>query len=91
MHKNMFEGSIEVKKVKIRGCIEHNKHSKEFETYVWEQIKEHTWHTTPRILYLLDAFLFNGHRIKVDSSFEELEEQILFPLVEHLHKKKVNN
>ncbi|MFC7064238.1 hypothetical protein [Halobacillus seohaensis] len=90
VRKNMFEGSMDVKKMDIKACIEHNKHSKDFEAYVWEKINEHTWQAKPRILYLLDAFLFNGHRIKMDHSFEELEEQILFPLIEYLRRKRTN-
>lgn len=42
----------------------------------------------PHIPYLLDAFLFNGQRIRMDDDYELREERILYALLEHIRKEK---
>lgn len=88
--KNIFEDFLEVKKSFVRECVEHRGLSQAFEIYVWDIIKKHKrGYATPRIPYLLDAFLFDGKRIKMDPHYESLQEKILFALMEHLRKQKV--
>lgn len=88
--KNIFEDYIEPKKKQVQACIEHKGYSKEFGGYVWENISQHKrGYTTPRIPYLLDAFQFEGERIRFDENYELLEEKILYALIEHLRKKRV--
>src|SRR5699024_10136306 len=88
--KFIFEGFIEPKKTHVRACIQHKGYSKELETYIWKFVSHHTLgYAKPHITYLLDAFLFDRHRIKLDPTYEAFEEQVLFALIEHLRKKKV--
>lgn len=90
VRKNIFENFIEVKKTRIRECIEHDRHSKAFETYVWDEIlKNKGGYASPRIPYLLGAFLFGGERIPMDQNYDNVEDKIFFALVEHLRKKRV--
>lgn len=90
VRKNIFEDFIDVKKTRIRECIEHDRHSKVFETYVWDEIlKNKGGYATPRIPYLLDAFLFGGERIPMDQHYDNVEDKTLFALVEHLRIRRV--
>ena len=87
--KNIFEDFIHVKKKQVQECIEHLRMSKEFEGYIWRAVSNHKrGYKTPRIPYLLDAFLFDGKRILMNTNFEETEEKILFALIEHLRLKQ---
>lgn len=89
-HKYIFEGYIEPKRGQIQECIKHNSHSKELEPYIWHAISQHKMgYSKPHIPYLLDAFLFDGQRIKLDQRYELFEEKILYALIEHLRKEKV--
>src|SRR5699024_7040385 len=89
--KYSFEGYIEPKKTQVQECIRHNGHSKELEKYVWNAISQHKMgYAKPHIPYLLDAFLFDGKRIKLDQHYELLEEKILYALIEYLRLKKVH-
>lgn len=89
VRKNIFEDFIDVKKTRVRECIEHNRHSKAFETHVWDEIlKNKGGYATPRIPYLLDFFLFGGERIPMDQHYDNVEDKILFALIEHLRKKR---
>ena|SRR5699024_1275325 len=88
--KYIFEGYIEPKKTQIQECIYHKGHSKEMEEYVWHAILQHKMgYAKPHIPYLLDAFLFDGKRIKLDQRYELFEERVLYPLIEHLRQEKV--
>ncbi|HLR67916.1 MAG TPA: hypothetical protein VK105_12450 [Virgibacillus sp.] len=88
--KYNFEGYIEPKKVQIKDCINHNRQSEELEKYVWQAISQHKMgYAKPHIPYLLDAFLFDGQRIKLDQRYELFEEKILYALIEHLRQEKV--
>lgn len=91
-NKLIFEGFIEPKKKQVQECVEHKGHSKEFEKYVWEHVSTHKrGYATPRIPYLLDAFLFDDNRILMDENYEMIEEKILYALIEYLRKKKASN
>ena len=45
----------------------------------------------PHIPYLLNAFLFDGKRIKLDQHYELFEEMILYALIEHLRQEKIQH
>ncbi|MFD1362840.1 hypothetical protein [Lentibacillus salinarum] len=88
--KNIFEDFLEIKKSRVRECVKHKGYSKEFEIYVWENLKKNKrGYKTPRIPYLLDAFLFDTKRLLMDQSYENIEDKILFSLIEYLREKKV--
>ncbi|KGP71060.1 helix-turn-helix domain-containing protein [Pontibacillus yanchengensis] len=88
-HQNIFADFLEVKKKRVRECVEHNQQPIDFVDHVWEELQAKSWFAKPRIPYLLDAFLFDGKRIKLDTSYASLEEQILFPLIEYIRKKRI--
>lgn len=57
----------------------------------WVTIKKHErGYATTRIPYLLDAFLFDGKRIKLDQHYELFGERILYALIEYLRKNRTN-
>lgn len=69
--KYIFEGFIEPKRKQIKACAEHKRYSLSFEKEVWSIISKHKMgYANPHIPYLLDAFLFNGQRIHMDSHYE---------------------
>lgn len=87
--KSIFEESIEPKRKQVQECIQHRGHSKDFEKHVWDTISKHKrGYATPRIPYLLDAFLFDGKRIRMDDNFELLDEKILYALIEEIRKQR---
>ena len=90
VQRNIFEGYVEVKKSRLKECIEHKHYSKDFFMYCWDQLtQQHRHHTVPRVPYLLDAFLYDSNRIKMDHHYELLEEKVLFALIEYLRIQKV--
>lgn len=90
VNRFIFEGAIQPKRKQVKDCVEHLGLSKDFERYAWERIANHTrGHRTPRIPYLLDAFLFDNKRIRLDEKYTTLEEQILYALIEHLRQERV--
>lgn len=89
--KNIFEEFIILQKGHVQDCIEHKRYSKEFGDYVWKIASEHKrGYSTPRIPYILNAFLFEDERIEMDQSYEMVEDKIMFALIEYLRKKRVN-
>lgn len=91
VRQNIFEGFIDIKKTRMYECVEHAGHSKKFAHEVWDEVKEHKRGTAkPRIPYLLDAFLYDTERVLIDENYEIREEKILFALIEHIRKKRVN-
>lgn len=81
---------MEIKKNRINECIDHRSYSKELAQEVWERCEENSKaYKQPRILYLLEAFLFEGQRLLLDQNFASLDEQILFPIIEHVRKNRV--
>ncbi|MCY8152602.1 helix-turn-helix domain-containing protein [Bacillus paralicheniformis] len=87
-----FTGHIEVKKSRIKDCIEHLEMPKWCVDLVWEACIAQGWGTkkNPRIYYILDAFVFDGKRVKMDTNFGDIEEQILFAVIEEVRLKRVN-
>ena len=92
VHRNIFEGFIDIKKSRLKDCIEHKRYSKDFFTYCWDQLSQkNQGSAVPRVPYLLDAFLYDSKRIKMDNNYELLEEQVIFALIEHLRVQKVKH
>lgn len=82
MQKFIFEDYLEIKKSRIKDCLEHRRASADIQK-VWEIINNHKLgFAKPRVAILLDAFLFDGKRILLDTDFEG-DEQVLYPLVDH--------
>lgn len=91
VNKHIFEDFIEPKRKQVKACVEHLGLSKDVERYAWKRIAEHTrGQRTPRIPYLLDAFLFENKRIRFDEKYEAKEEKIMYALIEHLRQEKVH-
>ena len=92
VQRNVFEGFIEIKKSRLKECIDYNGYSNEFFIYCWNQLNQNNrGHAILRVPYLLDAFLYDSKRIKMDNNYEMLEEKVLFALIEHLRLQKKNN
>lgn len=92
VHRNIFEGFIDIKKSRLKDCIEHKRYSKDFFTYCWDQLSQKNQGSAiPRVPYLLDAFLYDSKRIKMDNNYELLEEQVIFALIEYLRVKKLKH
>lgn len=92
VHRNIFEGFIDIKKSRLKDCIEHKRYSKDFFTYCWDQLSQkNQGRTVPRVPYLLDAFLYDSKRIKMDNNYELLEERVIFALIEYLRLKRVKH
>lgn len=87
VQRNIFEGYVDIKKSRLKDCIEHKGYSNAFFTYCWEQLTQKNGGL--RIPYLLDAFLYDSKRIKMDHYYELLEERVLFALIEYLRVQKV--
>jgi len=89
--KFIFEGMFEPKKKQIKDCVTHLGLSKDFEQYAWQRISKHTLgYRTPRIPYLLEAFMFEGQRIRLDEKYEGFEEKILYALLEYLRQERIS-
>jgi ethanolamine ammonia-lyase small subunit len=88
-NKNIWEGFLELKKTRIRECIEHCGYSSALEKDVWKACQENSSaYSKPRVFYLLDAFGFDGQRLLLDQNFDDREEQIIFAIIEYVRKKK---
>jgi Helix-turn-helix domain len=91
-NKNLWEGHVELKKTRIHECIQHRRYSKELESEVWKRcVANSRAYKKPRIFYLLEAFGFEGKRLLLDKDFEDLEEQVIFAIIEHIrtHSQEV--
>jgi len=83
--KNIWEGYVELKKTRIRECIEHRRYSKKLEMEVWQRcVANSRAYSKPRVSYLLEAFSFEGKRLLLDQNFADLEEQVIFAIIEHV-------
>ena len=84
-NKNIWEGHVELKKKRIHECIQHRNYSKDLEVAVWQACEENSrGYSKPRVFYLLEAFGFNQKRLLLDKNFEDLEEQVIFAIIEHV-------
>lgn len=91
MDKFIFERYFVLKKSDIKAAIQHRRHSKEFGDFVWERCSKHKLgFATPRVLYLFGYFQFEGERIPFDRDFGELDEQIIYALIERIRIKRVS-
>jgi hypothetical protein len=91
-NKHIWEGFIEIKKTRIRECINHRRYSSNLEEPVWQSCLENSRaYSKPRVFYILGAFGFNRKRIHLDTRFSDIEEQIIFPIIEHVRKKHLHN
>lgn len=87
--KNIWEGYVELKKTRIRECIEHRHYSKQLELEVWQRyVANSRAYRKPRVSYLLEAFSFEGKRLLLDQNFADLEEQVIFAIIEHVRKSR---
>jgi hypothetical protein len=85
VNKNIWEGYVEIKKTRLQECIQHRRYSKDFELTVWQRCVENSKaYSKPRVSYLLEAFGFEGKRILLDKNFVDLEEQVIFALIEYV-------
>jgi hypothetical protein len=84
-NKSMWEGYVELKKTSIHECIQHRRYSKELEALVWQRcVANSRAYKKPRVFYLLEAFGFEGKRLLLDKNFVDLEEQVIFAIIEHV-------
>jgi hypothetical protein len=89
-NKHIWEGFIEIKKTRIRDCIKHRRYSSKLEEAVWKACLENSRaYSKPRVFYLLGAFGFDRKRISMDTNFGDIEEQIIFPIIEYVRKKQL--
>ncbi|MCM3576279.1 helix-turn-helix domain-containing protein [Mesobacillus subterraneus] len=89
-NKHIWEGFIEIKKTQIRDCIKHRRYSSKLEEAVWKACLENSRaYSKPRVFYLLGAFGFDRKRISMDTNFGDIEEQIIFPIIEYVRKKQL--
>ncbi|QWC25138.1 hypothetical protein KJK41_22175 (plasmid) [Bacillus haikouensis] len=89
-NKHIWEGFIEIKKTRIRECIKHRRYSSKLEEAVWKACLENSRaYSKPRVFYLLGAFGFDRERILMDTNFGDIEEQIIFPIIEYVRKKQL--
>ncbi|MCQ6281754.1 hypothetical protein [Bacillus sp. EB600] len=51
-------------------------------------IKNKRGYATTRILYLLEAYLFDSERILMEPNYEGIEERIISSLIDYLRKKR---
>ena len=87
-NKHIWEGFIEIKKTRIRECIKHRRYSSKLEEAVWQACLENSRaYSKPRVFYLLEAFGFDRKRMLLDTNFGDIQEQIIFPIIEHVRKK----
>jgi hypothetical protein len=87
-NKHIWEGFIEIKKTRLRECINHRRYSSNLEEDVWQACLENSRaYSQPRVYFLLGAFGFDQKRILLDTNFGKIEEQIIFPIIEHVRKK----
>ena len=90
MKKRYAKKFVDIKKSRLKECIDHKRYSKDFFTYCWDQLSQNSLgRTVPRVPYLLDSFLYDSTKIKMDNNYELLEEKVIFALIEYLRVQKV--
>lgn len=89
--KNIWEGYVQVKKTLLKQAAEQRHHSPKLIEQVWERcVANSSAYKQPRINYLLDAFSFEGQRLKFDTDFASKEEQVIYAIFEYVKKHKYN-
>jgi hypothetical protein len=83
VNKNIWEGYVKIKKSVVRDCIRHKGYSKELEAIVSQRCVENSQeYRKQRMPYLLEAFRFEGKRLLLNRNFENIEEQVIFAILE---------
>lgn len=89
-NRNVFEGFVEIRKSLVRESIKHRGYSKDLEKKVWQAFLDNSKaYSRPRVFYLLEAFGFERKRLLLDQNFADLEEQVIFAVIEYVRKKQV--
>ncbi|MGM0867466.1 MAG: hypothetical protein ACQEWF_22655 [Bacillota bacterium] len=88
-NKNIWEGYVELKKTRIHECIRQRRYSRELESEVWQRcVANSRAYKKPRVSYLLEAFGFEGKCLLLDQNFGDLEEQVIFSIIEHVRRSR---
>lgn len=84
--------TMDVKKSMVKACVEHRRYSKQVFDIVWDRCvqnsKDH--YKQPKVFYIGDAFVFEGERLLFDDNFEDRQEQLIFPIIEHVRQNIVH-
>lgn len=85
--KNIWEGYVQVKKNMLKDAAEHRHYAPALIEEVWNRcVTNSSEYKQPRVNYLLDAFSFEGNRLKLNTAFESKEEQIIYAIFEYVKK-----
>lgn len=85
--KNIWEGYIPITKSLLKEAALHRQYSTHLREEVWERCVNNSMaYKQPRVNYLLDAFSFEGQRLKFDLSFASKEEQAIYVIFEYVKK-----
>ena len=88
-NKNIWEGFVEIKKGLLKEAKRYAKFSDELMEEVWNRCVENSrMYSKPRVSYLLEAFSFEGKRILLDKNYAELEEQVIFAIIEYVKRHR---
>lgn len=86
--KNIWEGYVQVKKSTLKQAAEHRQYAPALVEKVWERcVANSSSYKQPRVNYLLEAFSFEGQRLKLDTTFISKEEQIIYALFDYVKKQ----
>jgi hypothetical protein len=92
VNKNIWECYVELKRSRIRDCILHRRYPKELEHAVWEAcVANSRAYKKPRVSYLLEAFGFEQQRLLLDQNFEDMEEQVIFAIIEYVRQSRIKD
>lgn len=88
-NKNIWEGFVEIKKSLLKEAQRHAKFSDDVMEEVWNRCIENSrMYSKPRVSYLLEAFRFEGKRILLDQNYAEIEEQMIFAIIEYVKRHR---
>jgi hypothetical protein len=92
VNKNIWEGYVEIKRSRIHDCILHRRYPTELEHAVWERcVTNSRAYKKPRVSYLLEAFGFEQQRLLLDQNLEDIEEQVIFAIIEYVRQSRMKN
>lgn len=87
--KNIWEGYVQVKKNLLKEAAEHRQYVPALVERVWDLcVANSSAYKQPRVNYLLDAFSFEGQRLKLDKNFTSKEEQVIYAIFEYVKKSQ---